>query len=264
MRKSTLLLFSLVILVSFFSSCIIAVVDYSDQEKIIPKSEYHKTVYFNSGGILSLENYNGDLEIRGWERKEVEVFAERMIPRPFEKKVYLLGAVDYKPKIYFDKYKDLIKVKTRYSAKGEAEEVDYLINVPHFTNLKDIKNRRGNIYISDLTGEAVIDLVNGELEVENFSGSLSASVRDGFVRAGFYDLRGEDEIRITNRQGDIEIYLPQDVEAQLEASAPNGVISSDFDLDQELPADKVSAQLGGGGALISLQALNGYVRIKIY
>jgi hypothetical protein len=239
-------------------------VDYSGQEKILPKGEYHKTVYFDSGGTLSLENYNGDLEIRGWERTEVEVFAERMIPRPLETKVYVVGTIDYKPKIYFDKYKDLIKIKTRYSARGEAQEVDYFINVPHFTNLKDIKNKSGNVFVSDLTGEAVIDLVNGELEVENFSGSLSASVRDGFVRASFYDLRGEDEIKITNRQGDIEIYLPQDIEAQLEASTPNGMISSDFDLDQQLPADKVSAQLGAGGALISLQALNGHIKIKIY
>jgi hypothetical protein len=265
MRKSIVSVFSLVIFVSFFSSCIIAVVDYSDQAKIFPKSEYHKTVYFNSGGALSLDNYNGDIEIRGWERKEVEVFAERMIPRPYEKKIYLLGTIDYKPKIHFDKYKDFIKIKTRYTGEEkEASAVDYYLNAPNFTNLKDIKNRKGNIFISDLTGEAVIDLVNGEIEVENFSGSLSASVRNGFVRASFYDLRAEDEVKITNREGDIEIYLPQDAEAQLEASAPNGMIFSDFDLDQQLPADNVSAQLGGGGALISLHALNGDIKIKIY
>jgi hypothetical protein len=42
------------------------------------------------------------------------------------------------------------------------------------------------------------------------------------------------------------------------------MIFSDFDLDQQLPADHVSAQLGGGGALISLHALNGDIKIKIY
>lgn len=263
MKKLFLFGLSLLIVLSFLSSCIVAVVDYSERLANRPIEEFHKVFSFNSGGTLSLENINGDIEILGWNRNEVEVSAEKMI-HAYGRRIQWQPIGSSSTSIDFDKFEDFIRIKTRPGGwDKEGAAVNYYLNVPQSIKLKDIVGRRGNISISDFYGEAVIDLVSGEIKVENFSGSLTASVVNGSVKASLYDLRADDEIRITAKEGDIVVYLQPGVDARIEMSTPNGDIFSEFDLKETLPAKKISAQIGGkDGALLSLSSLNGDIRIK--
>jgi len=263
MKKYFLITPGLILVFVFISSCIIAVVDYSETGVARLSREFHKVVSFVSGGTLSLENVNGDVEIAGWDRDEVEISAERMIPLPYGRRIQWQPIRRSMPRVDFDKFEDFIKIKARSSGGDkEAAAVNFYLNAPHSIKLKDIVGREGNISLADLYGEAVIDLQNGKIKVENFSGSLIASLVKGIVEASLYDLRGEDEIRITVREGDITIHLQAEVKARVEASASNGNIYSDFDLKETLPAKKISGQIGEGGAFISLSSLNGDIQIK--
>lgn len=61
---------------------------------------------------------------------------------------------------------------------------------------------------------------------------------------------------------DIVVFLQEKVQARLEAVFPNGEITGDFGF--EVPSDKkeLEIQLGEGGAVISLTALDGNVKIN--
>ena len=83
MQRYFAFVLGLLVILLFISSCVVAVVDYSGPSGIRPMTEFHKAVSLNSGGTLSLENINGDIEILGWERNEVEIFAGKMIARSF-------------------------------------------------------------------------------------------------------------------------------------------------------------------------------------
>jgi hypothetical protein len=91
---------------------------------------------------------------------------------------------------------------------------------------------------------------------------VDIALGSGSVEAELLDIRPEDEVRIKTEQGDIMLYLEPGVEAQVEADAPDGEVSSDFDLKQPLPAKTVSVRLGEGKASILLSALHGVIKIK--
>ena len=263
MGKITTWTFYLAAICIFLSGCIVAVVNYSETEGSLPVEEFYHSVAFNPGGTVSLRNFDGRIEIRGWEEDEVEVSAEKMMYRPQEARVSILRRDILFPKIEFDEFEDYINIKTRIpDRRGDNCTVDYWMNVPHSVNLKDIIARDGEIIISDLYGKVFVELRQGDIDVDNFSGSLTASVITGSIQAGLYDLRNEDEIRLTAKQGDITLYLQPDVDAKIEGSFPNGELFCEFEFAEPPTENRLSLQIGEGGASIAVTALNGNINIK--
>ena len=261
MKKSAIFTFVLSLL--FLSSCFYIRVDYPGDWGRTPLDEFHKNVPLSPGSTLSLENVNGNVEIHGWEKEELDVYAEKMIQFPERTRFYVYPRKDFAPGIVFDKFENFVKIRTKnISEDKEVGIVDYYIDVPHSVNLKDVVVRRGNILITEVYGDAYLDLTDGDIEVDNFSGSLTVSVVHGSVDATLFDLREEDEVVITSREGNITLALQENASAQIEAVFPNGEIVSEFELQVPLDEKKIDARLGENGPRIALTALRGNVRIK--
>jgi len=235
----------------FFASCLVAVVDEQNVEGLPLSREFHKVLTQEPGGTVDLENWNGDIAISGWEKSEVDITAREVWNQPQKRGIRFYGIGRVRSDIQVDQSEDKIKIWTEQP--GEEKDsigLNYNLFVPHSINLKTIINRRGNARISDLYGTVVLNLDEGEANLENYSGSLDASVTRGSVEAEILDLRAEDAVKITVREGDITLYLQPDAGARIEATVPNGTLDSDFDLK----ADQ--------GARVTLTALNGNIRIK--
>lgn len=261
MKKSAIFLFLLSFL--FLSSCFYIRVDYPGFAGRAPLEEFHKNVALSPGSTLSLENMNGNVEIHGWEQEELDVYAEKMITLPDRTRFYVYPGKNLVPGIVFDKFENFVKIRTKViSESSEAGVVDYYIDVPHSVNLKDIVVRRGNIIITEVYGDAYVDLTDGDIVVDNFSGSLTASVLRGSVDASLFDLREEDEIVITSREGDITLSLQEDASGQIEAVFPDGEFVSEFELQVPPDEKKIDVRLGENGPRISLTASRGNVTIK--
>ena len=264
MRWNVPLICLLALISLLLMSCVVALVDYPGSSTQFPSAQFHRVLSLKPGGTLSLVNNDGQIEIYGWDREEVEIFAEYVFPgwQGYRLRVFSPGR--FKPRVDVDKFEDFVKIKTRQTADEPTRNaVDYDLNVPRSVILKDIVGRRGDIRIGDLYGEAFIELEEGEVRVENFSGSLTISVVRGSVILELLDLRSGDEIRATTDEGDITIYLQPEVEAHVEARAPSGSISSEFDLRVPLPAKEVSAQIKGeGGAFLFLETSAGDIQIR--
>lgn len=261
MRK----LFTIMVVAAALSlcSCFYIRVDYAALDGMAPMGEFHEVVPFMPGGTLSLENINGNIEIRGWEKEEVEVYAKKMFRLPDRTKFYVFPKRDIDPRIEFDQFENFLKIRTMESSKENQERiVDFYLDVPHSINLRDIIAQKGDILVSDLYGDVYVDLADGNIVIENYSGSLTASVIFGSVSGSFYDLRQEDEIIITVSEGDITVYLEENAPARLEASVPKGEVFSDFETEKSSEAGKFELELGEDGAFLSLTALNGDVKIR--
>ncbi|UCE42920.1 MAG: DUF4097 family beta strand repeat protein [Candidatus Aminicenantes bacterium] len=255
--------FLLLLSMLFFSSCFYIRVEYPPERGKTPVDEFRKNVPLSPGGTLSLASVNGNVEIHGWEREELEVYAEKMIQLPDRTKFYVYPRKNFAPGIVFDKFENFVKIRTKnVSENREFGFVDYFIDVPHSIHLKDIVVRNGDIHISEVYGDAYLDLTEGEITVENFSGSLTASTNRGSVYANLFDLREQDEIVITSREGNITLSLQEKASAHLVAAFPEGEINSEFEID--IPADekKIDTQWGKNGPRISLTALRGNIRIE--
>lgn len=244
------------------SSCIVAVVDTSDPSLFPGGGEFRRLLPFQAGGTVLLDNSFGNIEIYGWDRNEVEVVArEAGTLRPG---VYWLGFPGWggaQSRVQVDRFDGLLKIRTR-NQEGGARGLDFLVSLPVSVNLNPVHCREGNILLSGVYGQAVLDVRKGDVRVENFSGSLDASLGRGNADIELLDLRQGDEVRITSTAGDIILYLEKNAGVRLEASAPLGRVESDFDLGQKLPDQKVKGQLGDGKAFISLAAAQGRISIK--
>jgi hypothetical protein len=262
--SSVICLAFLVGVLLFGSACVVALVD-NPEFGVDPRVRvYNQTVDFPPGGILTLKNFDGDIEISGWDSDEMEVYAEKIIYPPMRPRLQVLSWNRAEPRIDLDKSDDRIRIVTRSPDKeGKDCIVDYYINVPQSVRLRNIIAREGNVAILDLYGEVGIELKRGDVHIENFSGSVVSSVDEGSISAALLDLREEDEIKITTKNGDIVIFLQPEVNAHMDISSPNGQIFSELDIHIPDEARTVSAKLGDEeGASIFLEALNGDIQIK--
>jgi hypothetical protein len=258
-----LLIAMLIVTMLSLCSCFYIRVDYEASGGVAPMGEFHDVVPFSPGGTLFLENVNGNIDIRGWKKDEVEVYAEKKLRLPERAEFHIYPRRQIEPRIDFDKFENFLKIRTMNISKENQESiVDYYIDVPQSINLRDIVAQRGDIFVSDLYGDVYADLMSGNIVIENFSGSLTASVAYGSVRASLYDLREEDEIIITVREGDVIVSLEENMQAYLEAMAPNGEVFSDFELEETSEPGKFMLELGENRAFLSLTALNGDVKIE--
>jgi len=263
MKKNILYILLIFCFVIFWNACLVTIVDYSGQERFSSVDAFQKSVDFPPGGNFSLSNFDGNIEISGWENEEVEVYADKIIPKPDRPRIQLLHKERQTQKINFDSFENNVSIKTQaLDREGANCIVDYFVSVPHSINLKDILARDGIISISDIYGDVTVELRSGEINVDNFSGSLNASLVEGVIGASLYDLREKDKINLNVKEGDIILYLQTEVNAQIEGYFPNGEIFIEFDFKKEPREGRISGQIGEKGASISLTAMNGDIHIR--
>jgi hypothetical protein len=263
MKKSIIYILLIFCFVIFWNACFVTIVDYSGQEKFSSRDVFQKSVDFPPGGNFSLSNFDGNIEISGWENEEVEVYADRIIPQPDRPRIQLMHWERQTPKINFDSFENNVIIKTQAPDREGADcIVDYFVSVPHSINLKDILARDGIVSISDIYGDVTVELRSGEINVDNFSGSLNASLVEGVIGASLYDLREQDKINLNVKEGDIILYLQTEVNAQIDGYFPNGEIFSEFGFKKEPSEGRISAQIGEKGASILLTAMNGDIHIR--
>lgn len=263
MKSPKQLVLFLVFALLFLSSCIITVVDYQGRGDFPGRARFRRTYPLKPGGTIILDNTRGDIEIRGWEKEEVEIIVEEDAPQRQRRAFYVLPKDFSELKIQVDRFEDLVKIKSPGGGRGdEARTFHFFLNVPRSVKLKSVGTRTGDVFISDIYGEALVVVEEGSIRVENFSGSLEASANNGDVEAELLDLRDGDEIKLITREGDINVRLEPEVTAIWETDAPRGNVSSDFEIDRPSGDQEATGRIREGKIRITLKALNGDIRIK--
>jgi hypothetical protein len=248
MRLARWILGSGVVLV--LSSCIIPI--YMDEgSRFVGNSPaFSKTIPFEPGGVLSVDNGLGDIVIRGWDRNEIEITAEETWADSAgrEVSIRLFRGNAVVPRVTVDSSDRSVKIKARPRDPDLEDDraVRLVIQVPHDVELRDIAGRRGRIEIADLYGRIRLDLEEGDIRVENFSGSLEADLIRGSIQAEILDPRAEDSVRLVLKQGTATVLLEPGFNGRIEASAPNGTVMSDFVIEPPLESRRAAGSIGTG------------------
>ena len=140
------------------------------------------------------------------------------------------------------------------------------------------KSSRTEIGMSRLDGS--LDLDSGDLQANDIVGPVRLETRSKDIRLSGVsgDLRLQDtngaveihvsklgNLQVSNRQGDIQVYLPEKAGFQLDARARNGEIQSDFNQLKINNADDQaigSGTVGGGGPRLTLNNEHGTIEIR--
>lgn len=232
-----------------------------DDDDAVAREEFHQTYPLAANGRIELENINGSAHISVWDQNQVKVDAVKRAPDEERLK---------DEEIRIDAHPDSISIETHYRdhedswhSRHNAGSVEYTLTVPRNTRLDEIKLINGGLDVTGVTGEVRASCINGKLVAKDISGRAKLATINGRLNAEFRQLTNPIELSSVN--GSVELTVPSDAKARIEASTVHGGIENNFGLhtnDHRWVGHDMRGELGGGGTEIKLSNVNGSIEVR--
>ena len=203
MRRKALLLLAPALL--FAVGCDIEDFDSSDHYN----ADFHYGPY-KSVTRLTVENFNGSIELSGWDQDSVEISG-----------VKHAGTKEMLDNLKIDVVNagNSVQIRTvRPSERRGNMGAKYVIKVPRKIELERISSSNGSVRVTDIEGPARLRTSNGGIHATNLKGSLDAQTSNGGVEV--LDLEGAAVLKTSNGRVHAE-----GVRGTLEAETSNGGIN---------------------------------------
>ena len=173
------------------------------------EKDFHYSYALKPGGKLDIENFNGSIEIAGWDRDQVEIDGVQYGATP-----ELRDAT----KIDIAVTPEEIRIRTvRPVERHGSTGVKYIIKAPHKVDLDHITSSNGSMRVSDIEGTMRLRTSNGSVRTTRVRGALEVTTSNGSVEVG--ELDGPATIRTTNGR-----VTADEVRGAFDASSSNGSI----------------------------------------
>lgn len=232
---------------------------------------FSKQLPLKSGGLVTLKNTNGRVQIEGWDKEEFYLEAEKQVKADSRKKAEeIMGELE----IVIDESRDEISVETREPQKsggfwdwifGEnfSASINYDLRVPHNSQLM-IDNTNGSIEITGVDGDLQLETTNGKIVAGDIGGSIQGNTTNGSIDCDIARIASDGQIQFTTTNGDLTISLPGKSAFDLRARTTNGSINTDFpvNISGKLIGNRVESDVNGGGPLVYLITTNGSIRVR--
>jgi DUF4097 and DUF4098 domain-containing protein YvlB len=216
------------------------------------------------GARVSLENINGDITISRGSDGKVHIVAYKKA-----------GKQEYldELKVITDADENYVRIETRHPkseggwfkwGNDSSGSVAYELKVPKDVDLDSISTVNGDVEISGVSGLVKAETVNGSLTASGLVGDVNLETVNGSVEAKFDQLGDGQRVTADAVNGKILLLVPSDTSARVTAETVNGSINAnDFGLEPEkgFVGRDLSGEIGGGKARISLDTVNGSIKI---
>ena len=231
-----------------------------------------KTIDVRPGAAVVLSNVNGRVTIASWDQPRVRVVARKEVKgdRDDIKGAMAELRVDIQAKdggvvinTHYPKHDEGVSGIFDWLLGDHVEaQVRYDITVPRSMNV-DATTVNGAIELSGITGKLELETTNGHIQVANCAGSLEASTTNGGIHAELVKLAKGQPLSFETTNGRIELQVPHDLAADIEAGTTNGSISTDLPVaTTHFKRNSLRGTINGGGTSISLHTTNGGIAIK--
>lgn len=225
-----------------------------------------KSFPLTANGRLSVSNVNGSIDIKAWDKNEVQVVAT-ITADSAER----LNDVD----IVFDAKPESVEIETDYGSwnrsatgtwkQGGNVSVSFVIMAPRGAVLNDIETVNGSVSLADFTNVVKASAVNGSVRAVNIRGTSSLETVNGEVFAEFERLESSGKIALSTVNGRVNLILPSDANATLKADSLNGSITNDFGLPVrkgKYVGRDLYGKIGRGDIYIKLESVNGTLNVS--
>jgi|SRR5579863_194987 len=173
-------------------------------------ADFHYSYPLKSGGRLSVENFNGSIEIASWDQGSVDISGVKYAGTPELRDAIKIDVVNAA---------DSIHVRTvRPSERHGNMGAKYVIKVPRKIELEHITSSNGTIRVNDIEGPAHLRSSNGGIHAIKMQGNLDAQTSNGGIEV--MDLEGSAVLRTSNGR-----VRAEGVRGSLEADTSNGGIT---------------------------------------
>jgi DUF4097 and DUF4098 domain-containing protein YvlB len=189
-----------------------------DFEDFDGMARYHEDFHYNHplnpGGRLSVDGFNGSVEISAWDQNTVDISGTKSARSP-EDAAMIRVDVDHTP--------DAVSVRaSRPSVRRGNYGVRFVIKVPRGAIYDRITTSNGAIRGYDGAGPARLKTSNGRVEIQHFRGGVSIETSNGPIE--IIDNDGSVEAHSSN--GHIKI---EGMRGALDASTSNSSIHAVID-----------------------------------
>lgn len=239
---------------------------YELEEKI------EKTFTTDQISKLSLENVNGDINIRGDDTGIIQIKAFKYL-KASGKKDAEHAIKDLKVNFRVDDgvlYVDVDRPESwgwgilNWLFGGiKDSRVYFEITIPEDLNLR-LSTVNGDIELRNIKGELKAHTVNGDIKAYGVEYNADLKTVNGRLRVIVDDNRGE-KINVKTVNGRIELMINPEVGFTLNAKTVNGSIRSDFneeDGDKSIVGEKATIEYGDGRLQIQAKTVNGSISIN--
>lgn len=226
--------------------------------------EFHQTYPLSATGRVNLENINGGVKIKVWDRAAVQVDAIKTAYR----RDRLAEA-----QIAVTSTEENIRIKTEYPGRNQTWNdkrydnpavVEYSLTIPRKAMLESIALINGPLDIESVEGNVKATSVNGPVTAQGLTGEARLSTVNGPLQVTFTELNETKAISLGSVNGDVTVVIPSNANAAVRASTVHGSIRNDWGIQVkhgEYVGHNLDAQIGNGGPRIKLTNVNGAIGI---
>jgi Toastrack DUF4097 len=214
---------------------------------------------------------NGGATVKGWLRNEVlvrtrvEAFAENEG-----------AAANIASRVNIDSSGGQVRATGPERTDKEDRNswsVSYEIFVPQNGDVS-LKTYNGGINIQDVRGQIHFEAYNGGVNLKRVMGDVTGSTYNGGINVEVAGTRWDGrQMELTTKNGGVNVAMPAQLSARVQAETTNGRISSDFPMptmpmmdnrsnNGERQPRKIEFAVNGGGAPIHITTQNGGISLK--
>ena len=222
------------------------------------RQEIREKFQLAPGARVELSGLNGGVKIETSDTTTAEVYIERTAPsqEDLDRRKVLVEATDNSLRIRSEKGDGGFFSRFLGSKSGER----VTLKLPRQVSLY-AKGVNGPFTAGDINGAVEISGINGRVQIESAMGHAMFKGINGTVVVGLKKLEQEG-VSLSGINGNIELQLGADVNADFDAHGMNGRVSSDMpnvSIDKSRRGN-YTARIGTGGAEITAKGINGNIR----
>ena len=223
------------------------------------REEIRQTYELSPGARVELAGLNGPVKIETSDTRRAEIYIERTAStqEALDRRKVTIEADANSLRIRGEKEGGFI---SRVFGGSAGERVT--LKLPRQISLTG-KGVNGSFVSSDIEGPVEISGINGRVQIANAAGRASFKGVNGSIVVGLKKLDMEG-VTLSGINGNIELQLASDVNADLETRGMNGRVVSDLpnvSIDKGSKRGSYQARIGSGGTGITAKGINGNIRL---
>jgi DUF4097 and DUF4098 domain-containing protein YvlB len=203
------------------------------------REDFQFTYALKPGGRLAVDNFNGSIEILGWEKDSVQITGTKYASRRDSLDDLRIEIDHASP--------DAVSIRTVRPTMHGNMGARYTIRVPRQVQLDRITSSNGQIRVEDIQGALRLETSNGAIRLRTIEGRLEARTSNGAIEGD--GMTGDVTLRTSN--GGIRL---DRVAGALDATTSNGGIH--IRLGKPKPNEPVKVHSSNGSIELELEALD--------
>lgn len=225
----------------------------------------------DSGDVLEIKGVNGPIVVERASGSQIEVTAQAEGRRSDPRTVTIVQVEHAGGITLCAVYPTPEGERENYCAPGDDGhmnlerndvEVSFHVTLPEGVTFHG-RTVNGDVEAMGLDSDVRLTTVNGDVDLST-TGRAEATTVNGSIEAAFGNADIREELTFSTVNGSITLDVPDDIDADLDASWLNGELESDlpFTLQGGMRKDGARGVLGEGGPLLSLTTVNGSIHLR--